>query len=165
MFQEESGLLLGQLISSGGEDRCLCVKAHEELTSLWLTNKNVKMSSLVVTGKQRCVPGLRGCTVDARGFSGCATALSILSACAEVSPPPDGRSCDVAVVVAGAGRQDDSRFRGFRTITAGLDGRGLVRRVLVAACGCRAAFGALCLYSMLRVYIESAYLSLNVKMI
>lgn len=45
MFQEESGLLLGQLISSGGEDRCLYVKAQEELTSIWLTHKIVKMSS------------------------------------------------------------------------------------------------------------------------
>lgn len=119
---------------------------------------------IAVMGKQRCVLGLRGCTVDARVCSNCATAVSILAACADVSPLLNGHLCDVAVVT-GARRQDDNRFRVFRSITTVLNGRGLVGRALVAACGRRAAFGAVCLYSMPCVYIESAYLSLNVKMI
>lgn len=60
-------------------------------------------------------------------------------------PPPDGHSHGNAVAVAGARRQDDSWFQAFRTITAVLNGSGLVRHVLVAVRGCRAANSAVCL--------------------
>lgn len=64
-------------------------------------------------------------------------------------PPPDGHSHGNAAAVVGARRQDNGRLQVFHAIMAVLNGSGLVRHFLVAVCGCRAAFGAVCL----RVYL------------
>lgn len=157
MFQEGSVLpsRTGMaVVVGGGEDRCLSERAREELSSSWLTHKSIKH---LHSGRGRVAVPARA----AGTCHGCVFATTVqppqassLGAWLQKAawpvrmhrPPSDGHLCSSAVVAARARRQNYRLVSGGLRFVAALNCSGMARHVVVAVCGCKAAFSAVCAY-------------------